>query len=201
MLLKKFLTYSSYVIRHKWYVFLECCKLGIPIQGVIHDWHKLLPDEFVPYMNYFGNGIKTGRDKTGYYKPTDTGDSAFDYAWFTHVKRAKHHWQYWTTPRDADDLESVKVFEIPVKYRKEMVADWRGAGRAQGTPDVQKWYRANRCKLLLAPKTRKWIEHELGYPEDGYKAVGEAVANKIIEGMSSPGITGVKILKVPTQSV
>jgi hypothetical protein len=162
-LLKKFKTYSSYVIRHKWYVFLECCKLGIPLQGIIHDLSKLLPDEFIPYMHHFGGGIKTGRDKTGYYKPTDTGDPAFDFAWFLHQKRNAHHWQYWCFPRDADDNSPLKTLEMPIKYRKEMVADWRGAGRAQGTPNVLKWYSTNQHKIVLGPRTREWVDKELGY--------------------------------------
>jgi len=163
MKLRKFLTYSSYVIRHKWYVFLECYKLGIPVQGVLHDLSKLFPDEFFPYMNHFGGGIKKGRDKTGYYKPTDTGDPAFDYAWFLHQKRNEHHWQWYCFPREANDARPIKVLEMPIKYRKEMVADWRGAGRAQGTPNVLKWYTANRGKMHLGPETRKWIEKELKY--------------------------------------
>lgn len=164
--LKKFKSYSSYVIRHKWYVFIECCKLGIPFQGIVHDLSKLLPSEFIPYYHHFGSGIQKGRDNTGYYKPTDTGDLAFDYAWFLHQKRNAHHWQYWTVPRDADDADSIKILEMPIKYRKEMVADWRGAGRAQHTKGVLNWYTKNRHKLLLGPETRKWIEKEIGYVDD-----------------------------------
>jgi len=163
MLLTKFKTYSSYVIRHKWFVFIECCKLGIPIQGIIHDISKLLPDEFFPYMNYFGSGIKKGSDKTGYYKPTDSGDKKFDHAWFLHQKRNAHHWQYWCFPCDNDDIDALKILEMPIKYRKEMVADWRGAGRAQGTPNTLNWYTNNCNKFHLGPKTRKWVENELGY--------------------------------------
>jgi hypothetical protein len=166
MLLSKFITYSSYVIRHKWYVFLECCKQGIHLQGIIHDMSKLLPSEFIPYMYHFGGGIKQGRDKTGYYKPTDTGDLKFDYAWFLHQKRNAHHWQYWCFPKDADDNSALKILEMPLKYRKEMVADWRGAGRAQGTPNVLNWYTKNRHKIILGPKTREWVEKELGYIDE-----------------------------------
>jgi hypothetical protein len=145
---------------------LECHKLGITFQGIIHDFSKLLPDEFIPYMNHFGSGIKTGRDKTGYYKPTDTGDPAFDFAWFLHQKRNAHHWQYWCFPKDANDDSALKILEMPIKYRKEMVADWRGAGRAQGTPNVLNWYEKNHHKIRLAPRTREWVEKELGYVND-----------------------------------
>ena len=71
--------YLSYVLRHRWFVFIECCKLGIPWRGLVHDLSKFIPSEFIPYARYFyGREDTIRRDKTGYYKPTDTGDKAFD---------------------------------------------------------------------------------------------------------------------------
>jgi len=155
------LAYLYYVLRHKWFVFIECCKLGIPWRGLIHDWHKFLPDEWFPYVHFFHNpdGTKKQvRDKTGYYKPDDTGNNAFDIAWFLHQKRARHHWQSWCFPDTNGELKSLF---IPDKYRREMLADWYGAGRAQGTPDTVRWYLANRNKMQLHPTTRLWIERQL----------------------------------------
>ena len=154
----KYLTYLNYVTRHKWFVFLECCKKGLVWRGLVHDLSKLRPSEFFPYANHFAGGIKQGRDKTGYYKPTDTGDPAFDFAWLLHQKRNDHHWQWWVLPED--DGGEV-VVEMSPDAVKEMLCDWRGAGRAQGTPDTQKWYRTNKSKMRLGPITRAWIEHEL----------------------------------------
>jgi hypothetical protein len=154
--------YFRYVLRHKWYVFIEACKLGVPWRGFVHDLSKFLPSEFAPYANFF-YGKKTvfkGRDESGYYKPVNTGDDKFDYAWLLHQKRNKHHWQWWLLPTDE---EGNKVFDMPVQYRKEMLADWRGAGKALGTPDVLKWYVKNRDKMVLHPETRKWVEDELKY--------------------------------------
>lgn len=155
------LAYLAYLLRHKWFVLLECIKLGIPWQGVVHDWHKFLPSEWFPYVHYFFNADGTRcqrRDRTGYYKPTDTGDAEFDYAWFLHQKRGRHHWQFWVLPEDES---GVKILPVPDQYRKEMLADWRGAGRAQGTPDVRKWWMTNRDKLQLHPETRAWIEQQI----------------------------------------
>jgi hypothetical protein len=138
--------------------------MGLWWQGIIHDWHKFLPSEFIPYMNHFGDGIKTGRNKTGYYKPTDTGDKKFDDAWFLHQKRGPHHWQYWCLP---DEGEGLKVLEIPLKYRKEMIADWLGASRAQGFTEglisIKKWYVENQHKMQLEKVTRQWIEDKLDF--------------------------------------
>lgn len=154
------LKYLWYVIRHKWFVFLECLKYGLVWRGLIHDWHKLLPDEFIPYARFFYGGMnKQIRDKTGYYKPTDTGYPPFDFAWFLHQKRGAHHWQYWILPTEK---EGYKILNMPEIYLKEMICDWRGAGRAQGTPDTLTWYLTNRNKLVLSIASRVWIEGELG---------------------------------------
>jgi len=109
-------------------------------------------------MNYFGAGIQTTRNGTGYYKPTDSGDSAFDFAWLLHQKRNDHHWQFWLLPKDG----GTKILEMSDAARKELLADWRGAGKAQGKPDTTKWYLANQRKMFFGPKTRCWIEHQLG---------------------------------------
>lgn len=157
----KYLRYLRYLIRHKWFVLLACFKLGFYWQGIVHDASKFFPSEFLPYANHFYRGqadIHRGRDGTGYYKPTDTGDAAFDFAWLLHQKRNMHHWQFWCIPGNGDGM---KVLEMPPKHRSEMLADWRGAGRAQGTPSVNKWYEKNGSRMSLAPATRIWIEEQL----------------------------------------
>ena len=156
------LAYIWYVVRHKWFVFVECCKLGIPWLGIIHDWSKFRPGELIPYVHYFyePNGtLIPRRDETGYYKPSDTGDEAFDWAWLLHQKRNKHHWQWYCLPEDEGGM---KVLPMPDKYRKEMLADWRGAGHAQGTPNVLAWYQKHKDKMRLHPETRRWLEYQLG---------------------------------------
>jgi hypothetical protein len=132
-------------------------RVGI-IQALLHDWHKFLPDEWFPYVDYFYGEDRQIRDETGYYKPTDTGHAGFDFAWLLHQKRGRHHWQWWILPEDDGGL---KVLPMPDRFRKEMVSDWRGAGKAQGTPDTKAWYKKNASKMRLHHKTRKWVEQEL----------------------------------------
>jgi hypothetical protein len=164
--------YFRYVLRHKWFVFIECCKLGVPWLGIIHDWSKFLPSEFIPYARHFygkGRGVDSGHGSTGYYKPVNTGDPAFDWAWFLHQKRNKHHWQWWCkTPvavPSVNDIPSTAIgagaFDMPIRYRKEMLADWRGAGRALGTPDTAAWYRAHEKDMVLGMRTRIWMFQKL----------------------------------------
>lgn len=162
--MKAHLCYLHYVLCHKWYVFIECARLGIPWLGIVHDWHKFLPSEWFPYVHFFYNPDGTRKqikDKTGYCKPDDTGDEAFDLAWFLHQKRARHHWQSWCFPTSGGEL---RVLPVPDRYRREMLADWRGAASAQGhsRESVTDWYIANKSKMRLHSETASWIERQLG---------------------------------------
>ncbi len=161
--MNKHLKYGSYVIRHKWFVFLECCKLGIPWLGIVHDLSKFRPSEWFPYADHFygpqgtkTGGIHTGRNATGYYRPTNTGDAAFDFALHLHLGRNRHHWQWWT---QADETEGVVTLVMSHDRRLEMLADFRGASRAQGSRStVAQWYIANGKKMQLHQITRNWLE-------------------------------------------
>lgn len=50
---------------------------------------------------------------------------------------------------------------MPDVYRREMLADWRGAGLANGFSDTAGWYAKNKDKMILHPQTRAWIEEQL----------------------------------------
>lgn len=139
----KYLRYLQYVTKHKWYVFLVCCKLGIPWLGIIHDWSKFLPGEFLGYTRYFyGDALNC------------------DAAWLPHQKRNKHHWQFYVLL--GDDGET-KCLPMPDKYRREMVADLRGAERSIiGGASAADYYLKVKDKMQLHPDTRTWLEKELG---------------------------------------
>ena len=153
--------YGKYLFRHKWFVTLACFSRGMYWRGLVHDLSKFRPSEWRPYARYFyekDGTKKTIRDKTGYYKPTDTGDSRFDFAWLLHQKRNKHHWQWWICPQDDGGFKKLLMKQ---KYLNEMVCDWIGAGRAQGVDDWQNpwpWYEINKEKIILADISRYQLE-------------------------------------------
>jgi len=152
--------YSRYawaVLRHKWFVFVECCKLGIPWLGVVHDLSKFLPSEFVPYARYFYGPYPQGDEN----KPQSVVD-AFNVAWLHHQHRNRHHWQRWVVTMDSARGSNKSVpLPMPDRYRREMLADWRGAGRAYGNSNTQEWYAKNADQMMLHPETQYWIQNEL----------------------------------------
>jgi hypothetical protein len=142
------LRYMRYIARHKWYTFRECLRLRVPLLGAFHDLSKFRPDEWVPYLRYF------------YGSQTKEAKQDFDMAWLRHIHRNKHHWQHWVLNLDDGGQ---KVLEIPERYLREMLADWRGASRAvNGEDNVREWYEERRDGILMHPHSRYWIEQQLG---------------------------------------
>ena len=141
--------YLLYVICHRWFVFVACCKARVPWRGLVHDLSKLRPSEFVPYARYFYGGEKTPEV-----------ERAFDAAWLLHQHRNAHHWQHWVLRKDDG---GPKLLDMPLPYMREMVADWVGAGRAitgkfGGT---REWYEKNEERILLSDLTSAWVGFEL----------------------------------------
>ena len=158
----KYIKYLWYVIRHKWFVMIECFRMGLYWRGICHDLSKFLPSEFIPYARYFygdkGN-INKGRDKSGYYKAGESPDEDFNYAWLLHQKRNDHHWQWWYLVMDQDDD---RCFPMSQDALLEMVADWKGAGMAiSGKSDPLGWYEQNKDKIRLDVSTRTNLEYIL----------------------------------------
>lgn len=160
--------YLKYVLRHKWFVFVWCCRYGIPLAGIVHDLSKFHPREWFPYVDKFYGGPWREENPAGIKYMLSEPDMytqpwvnrRFDEAWNHHQKRNPHHWQYWVLREDSGDT---KCLAMPHRYRLEMLADWRGAGMAiNGKDDTTNWYLKNRKKMLLHPSTRAWVEYQLG---------------------------------------
>ena len=147
--------YLKYILKHKWYVFLACCKLGIPVRGLLHDMSKFRPSEWFPYLNHF-------------YLSSSSSE-AFNKAWLKHIHRNPHHGQYWWLIQDSGEGTTI---EIPKKYIKEMVADWIGAGKAiTGKDNVIEWYKENAKNMSIRIESTFEIErllrklYNLGYED------------------------------------
>lgn len=144
--------YLKYVLRHKLFVFQECRLLGVPLLVALwHDWDKFMPDEWLPYVHTFYAPDGSKQYKEG---------PAFAAAWNLHQKRNKHHWQFWMLTWDRGNTDCLPM---PDLYRREMLADWHGAGRAiNGVKETGAWYAKMRDKMHLHPETRAWVDAQLG---------------------------------------
>ncbi|MCK9596677.1 DUF5662 family protein [Candidatus Pacearchaeota archaeon] len=149
-----YLKYFWYVLRHKYYVFIECRKEGILWRGITHDLSKFLPDEFISYAKYFYSDYSKldEYDKLSLLK-------AFNKAWLKHIHRNPHHWQYWILHFDDGGYEAIYMYG---DYTKEMLCDWIGAGKSiKGGLPVLEWYKRNKFNQIIHRLSREWIERSL----------------------------------------
>jgi hypothetical protein len=163
--MNKNISYLKYILKHKWYVLKECCRLGIVWRGLTHDLSKFLPSEWIPYRNFFYGKYHSVYEFHGDVRNDmlihgvtfkEEVDDAFNYSWLKHIHRNPHHWQHWILHYDNGTVEARK---IPEKYLREMLADWIGAGLAiTGKKDIKEWYYKNRDNIVMHPKSRAWIE-------------------------------------------
>ena len=114
---KKFFGHLRNVIVHKYFVFIYCCKLGIPWRGLLHDLSKFSPTEFFESVEYYQG------DKSPI--PACKKENGYSKAWQHHKGRNKHHYEYWTDNYDT----GTTAIPIPSVYVLEMIADWFAAGR------------------------------------------------------------------------
>lgn len=152
----KHLRYLKYVVTHKLFVYQEGRKLGLGrAQLLLHDFQKFFPSEWFPYVEKF-YGAEHQENTPEWRKVKDD----FDSAWLHHQKfGGKHHWQFWVLHKDDG---RTKVLEMPEKYLREMIADWRGAGRAiTGSNDAAAWYMKNFANMELGRNTRERVHEEL----------------------------------------
>lgn len=150
--MRRYIAYLKAVIRHKWYVAIEGWKLGVPLHRlIIHDFDKFYPSMLIAYAQNFYNPDGTSRRG----KQTE----AFKRTWNNHQKRNRHHWQYWLLTMDDGGTEPLMMDRKDIL---EMIADWRGAGRAYNPdwmPDeTVKWYMKRWDRLILHPATRSLVE-------------------------------------------
>lgn len=153
--MSKYLKYLLYVLKHKFYVFLEGKKLHVPlVQLIIHDWTKFSPTEFKPYAIWFYGCQDLDYDSPEYQQNKHN----FKLAWQHHLHHNKHHWQYWILRNDDG---TTVALPMPDRYVREMVADWSGVALTLKAPPAKSWYDVNKQKMLLHENTRKSVERFL----------------------------------------
>ena len=96
-----------------------CFKMGIPLQGILHDLSKYSIKELSIAKYYDGSRSPhaLARDELG-CSPS----------WMHHYHKNKHHWQFWLDMEDWPD--KVTPVKMPYKYVVEMFCDFVGAGKA-----------------------------------------------------------------------
>lgn len=149
MKLSNLVKHTFLVMRHKWRVFINCTKCGLPWRGFVHDLSKFSPTEFFESVKYY----QGDRSPIGVCR-RETGMSQ---AWLHHKGRNRHHIEYWLDP------ECQIQPKMPYKYAVECVCDklaatrvYAGKGYSSDLPLLH-WEKYG-CKVNGNPDTMRFIE-------------------------------------------
>ena len=152
-----FIKHFCTVTRHRHKVFVHCLKVGIPMQGLMHDLSKYTPAEFIPGAKYY----------LGYKSPTEAerADIGYSMAWMHHKGRNKHHFEFWTDY--SPKTRKMEAVEMPIKYVKEMFCDRVAASKIYQGKDYTddkpvSYFKNGNAKNVMHPETAKllgsWFE-------------------------------------------
>lgn len=134
----KYIKYFIYLLRHKYYIFIECIKNKLFISAIIHDWDKFIPSNFISYSRAL--------NRENFLKEIEK--EKYNRAVFNHRHRSKHHWEYWVAPAPT----GLYLFRIPEKYIKEMICDWICAAKVQNKKQkITTWLSKNERKIFIHP--------------------------------------------------
>ena len=115
------------IIKHKYYVALECFKIWLYWQWLVHDLSKFSPTEFFISAKYFQwNSSPIDKERL---------EKWYSIAWLNHKAKNKHHQHYWV---DFTRWQVIPV-EMPRKYLLEMACDFIGAGKAYNNTTSDLW--------------------------------------------------------------
>ena len=148
--LKRTFKHLHTVNKHRFKVFLLCCRVGIPLQGLLHDLSKYSPEEFWESVKYYEgthSPIHNCKKENGYSK-----------AWIHHKGRNKHHYEYW-----FDYNAPVVTPIIPFKYVLEMICDSFAAGMTYQGKNWDKGYQLTywnkvKDKAIMNQKIKDLLE-------------------------------------------
>lgn len=140
--------YLNYILEHKKDVYQGGRELGLSrAQLLLHDYSKFYPKSFITYRDYWfgpeGVHAQGGRDKVS---PELT--SRFRTEAQKHMNRERHHMHKRTK-------NPVPLEEVPLKYRKEMLADWYAVNKRTAhnlnkeLPTIKNWAQQQNLKWML----------------------------------------------------
>lgn len=142
--IKNFFGHLTQVLKHKYWVFHYCRKLGITWRGITHDLSKFSFIEFFSSIPYYQKG------KSPIPPMLFAGKNE---PWLHHKAKNDHHFEYWIRYINGQPTPVLMKWEAIL----EMYADWKGATRAYGrewNSDNQIEYVKGTSEIILHPSVK-----------------------------------------------
>ena len=140
------------ILHHKRLVRAGCFKVGLYRQGIMHDWSKYSPTEFLVGCKYY----------QGNMSPNNAERAARGYSssWLHHKGRNKHHMEYWID------------YSVDKNYQKGAYTD----------RSPLEYYENGKSIHILHPNTRELLERLLTMlAEEGEEATYKYIRREVLK--------------------
>ena len=170
------------ITHHKNLVLVDCFKVGLYRQGLLHDLSKYSPVEFWVGCKYY-----QGTESPNNAERRQVGYSS---AWLHHKGRNKHHLEYWIDYDGSNTSTHHAVIggmKMPVRYVCEMFVDRVCASKnyqkeAYTQESALRYYNKGRESYLLHEDTRALLEYLLTMlAVRGEKETYDFVKNQVLK--------------------
>jgi hypothetical protein len=177
--------------RHRFHVFLNCVRCGIPWRGLVHDLSKYSPAEFFPSAR-FCTGKKS---PIGEERKSEGGYSS---VFIHHTRHNRHHFEYWVDVTTGDII----LIPIPYKFALEMCCDMISASMVYNGKSYHKgmpleYFQRNQKKSMMHSATKDFVTQVLSrYQQDGFKSIHRKDTKRLYEEINSkyPKIEKIEVL-------
>lgn len=165
------------IVHHKNFVRKGCFKVGLYRQGMMHDWSKYTPTEFLVGCKYYQGTASPNN--------AERADRGYSSAWLHHKGRNKHHLEYWIDY--SAETGYMTGMRMPEKYVVEMFID-----RISASKNYQKekytnrspleYYERGKDRYIMHAESRELLEQLLHMlAEEGEEKVFAYIKTKILK--------------------
>ena len=173
------------ILHHKNLVRKGCFKAGLYRQGMMHDWSKYSPVEFLTGCRYY-QGTKSPNN-------AEREEKGYSSAWLHHKGRNKHHLEYWID-YGVGEVKGMTGMKMPLNYVAEMFIDRMSAAKnyqkgAYTDRSPLEYYERGKDHCILHAQTRALLEQLLHMlAEEGEEATLRYMKNVLLrqKGYGTP---------------
>ena len=171
------------ILHHKNLVRHYCFRAGLYKQGIMHDWSKYSPVEFINSVRNFQGGKKS--PNFGEQAP-----KGYSSSWLHHKGRNRHHFEYWIDFTLNPD-EGLQGMPMPTRYVLEMFCDRIAASKNYNRKNYDDsfplaYYEKNKSHYILHKDTKELLERLLHMLADEGEDKTFAYIRKNIDWKHSP---------------
>lgn len=171
------------ILHHKNLVRHYCFRAGLYKQGIMHDWSKYSPVEFINSVRNFQGGKKS----PNFGEKATKGYSS---SWLHHKGRNRHHFEYWIDFTLNPD-EGLQGMPMSTRYVLEMFCDRIAASKNYNRKNYDDsfplaYYEKNKSHYILHKDTKELLERLLHMLADEGEDKTFAYIRKNIDWKHSP---------------